>query len=103
MEFGKASEFRNIKLEDHSFAEQINAFYHAKLIIGQHGAGLSNAVWMQPTSTLVEILHGRKFMHYKMISNAIGAQYFPHFVTDACPEIDTTKFNTWLRNKIAIN
>lgn len=36
--------------------DQVHAFTSARVLIGQHGAGLANMVWMKPGSTVVEIL-----------------------------------------------
>ncbi len=36
--------------------EQVHAFTAARMLVGQHGAGLANMVWMAPGSTVVEIL-----------------------------------------------
>ncbi len=38
---------KNLVLENIPFLEQIKYFYNAHTVIGQHGAGLSNMVWMQ--------------------------------------------------------
>ena len=36
--------------------EQIEAFAGARVLVGQHGAGLANMIWMAPGTTVVEIL-----------------------------------------------
>ncbi|MBC5773498.1 glycosyltransferase family 61 protein [Pontibacter sp. KCTC 32443] len=44
-----------IELESMSVSEQVKLFYNTNLIIGVHGAGLSNLVFCKPGSTVVEI------------------------------------------------
>ena len=39
-------EFHNLILENTSFEDQIKHFNSAALVIAQHGAGLSNLIWM---------------------------------------------------------
>lgn len=49
-------DFMNVVLEDLSFEDQISLFKHAKIVVGQHGAGLCNIAWMtQNNSTVVEL------------------------------------------------
>lgn len=47
--------FEVISAEDFSFAEQINLFSKANMLVGIHGAGLSNALLMPQNSTIVEL------------------------------------------------
>ena len=57
-------EFHNLKLEEISFEDQVKYFESAALIIGQHGAGLANVIWMQEGSNVIELGNGRKhFQH----------------------------------------
>lgn len=50
------SRFRNLVLEELSISQQIQLFYHANIVIGQHGAGLNNLLWMQEgRKMLVEV------------------------------------------------
>ncbi len=39
-----------------TFEEQMELFYSAAVVVGQHGAGFSNAIAMRPGSTLLEVL-----------------------------------------------
>lgn len=48
--------FRNVILEDMPLADQVGLFHHAKLVIGQHGAGLNNLIWMNdPHGMVIEL------------------------------------------------
>jgi len=45
--------FKNVILEDLSIDTQISLFYNAKIVIGQHGAGLCNIIFMSDKAQLV--------------------------------------------------
>lgn len=36
--------------------DQVRLFEHTSVLVGQHGAGLANMLWMRPGSTVIEIL-----------------------------------------------
>ena len=44
-----------IKLSELSFNEQIKIFNEAKIIIGSHGAGLTNLIFCEPSTKVIEI------------------------------------------------
>ena len=45
--------FKNIILENISIEEQVSLFMNASVVIGQHGAGLCNIIWMSNPNSLV--------------------------------------------------
>jgi hypothetical protein len=45
-----------LQLEGATLAEQIALFQDADMVIAQHGAALSNLVWMRPGTTIIEII-----------------------------------------------
>lgn len=47
--------YLRVQLEHLSFEEQVFLFYHAHLIIGIHGAGLSNLLFCQKNTKVIEI------------------------------------------------
>lgn len=49
--------FVNLKLEELTWREQINAFRHARIIVAPHGAGLANLVFCQPGAIVVELFN----------------------------------------------
>jgi hypothetical protein len=49
------SGFQSVCLEDYSFLEQVSIMKHAKHVIGLHGAGLANAMFMQKGGALIEL------------------------------------------------
>ena len=56
--------------------DQISLFRHAKVVVGPHGAGLSNLVFSQPEPILVESTNG---FHYnrclEWITHVVGQTY----------------------------
>ncbi|RYZ63453.1 MAG: glycosyltransferase family 61 protein, partial [Proteobacteria bacterium] len=48
--------FESIVLTGMSLTEQIQVFRGAELVVGPHGAGLANVVFMQPGASVVEII-----------------------------------------------
>ncbi|MEM8527052.1 MAG: glycosyltransferase family 61 protein [Bacteroidota bacterium] len=48
-------EFHNVQLENMSLKDQINHFSSACVVIAQHGAGLSNILWMPEQSIVIEL------------------------------------------------
>lgn len=55
----EAKGFQSLRLEQLSWAEQINAFRHAKVIVGAHGAGLANLIFCAPGVRVLELFHRR--------------------------------------------
>jgi hypothetical protein len=49
------SNFKNLMLENVDIVDQIRYFYNAQIVIAQHGAALSNVIWMKPGTHVVEI------------------------------------------------
>ena len=48
-------EFHNLQLENMTFKEQVHYFDRALIVIGQHGAGLANCIWMRRESIVIEL------------------------------------------------
>jgi hypothetical protein len=55
-ELRKVAPFVFINAQDYTFAEQISIFNSAKFVIGSHGAGLINSIFMSEGSALIELL-----------------------------------------------
>ena len=53
-EFLKKKGFTKIKLTEMSFKNQIGLFNSANMIIGAHGAGLSNMIFSNPNTKVIE-------------------------------------------------
>lgn len=54
--FLKDNGFVCITPESYSFEEQVSIFSNAKVLVGIHGAGLANMLFMEPDSSVIEIL-----------------------------------------------
>lgn len=68
--------FTIIRPERMSWADQIDVFRHAQVVAGPHGAGLSNLVFAEPGTRLIELVNG---MHYnrcfEFLCHAAGHDY----------------------------
>ena len=71
-----------VLLEEKTFAEQIEIFANASLIVGQHGAGQANAIFSPPGTQIVELMgyaHLVNFTHsafwYSFQATALGHRH----------------------------
>jgi hypothetical protein len=67
--------FVKYELENLSILEQVALFYHAEIIVGEHGAGLANIVFCQPETQVVEIFQARYDAMYWYLSQQVGLRY----------------------------
>ena len=51
----KSAGFKSLTLSDYSFLDQVKIFYHAKTIVGLHGAGFANIIFCQPGTKILEL------------------------------------------------
>ena len=69
--------FTQLDLDNSTLVEQIDAFSKADLVLAEHGAGLANAMFMRPASTMIEIfpkpIVGRYM--YRVIANNLKMNY----------------------------
>jgi hypothetical protein len=71
--------FTEVCLEHYSVEQQIDLFASAEAIVAPHGAGLSNIVFAQPGSKLIEIFAKDEVLdYYWLISHYVGVDY--HYV-----------------------
>jgi Glycosyltransferase 61 len=59
-----------------SFSEQVATFSEAQLVVGPHGAGLANALFMPQGSAMLELHHpgfGRPY--YRWLADTVGIRY----------------------------
>lgn len=90
--------FANVELEGLSFREQLTLFRSLDLVIGQHGAGLANALWMQPGRHLVEIRSWHPaFRHFEKMARDHGLAYRAYRVDSHHPVIAPRSFLRFLR------
>ena len=89
-------EFRNLVLEETSLEDQILYFSKAALVIAQHGAGLSNMIWMREGSTIIEFGF-RTRRHFRKLSADNKHNYLEYQnFQEKHIEIDIEHFASWL-------
>ena len=68
--------FEVVALGGMSFADQVQLFNEAEIIVGPHGAGFTNAVFAQPGATLIE-LFSPSYINgcFWALANACGHRY----------------------------
>jgi hypothetical protein len=89
---------RNVKLEGMPFHEQIQLFASAKLIVGQHGAGLSNIVFCKPGTHLVEINDRRECRHFMLLSKVAGVRHSFLWVVSPHPVVAKEQIRQLIQN-----
>jgi hypothetical protein len=68
--------FERLQLEALPLRSQLEAFADAAVVVGAHGAGLTNLVACQPGATLVELLPGEgPFHHYFLMASLLGVRH----------------------------
>jgi hypothetical protein len=68
--------FEVVTLDGMSFADQVQVFNEAEIIVGPHGAGFTNAVFAQPGATLIELFSPTYINGcYWALANACGHRY----------------------------
>merc|ERR1719401_329308 len=73
-------------LEHRTLPEQIVLFGHAKVVLGQHGAGLANVVFARPGTMVIE-LGERLKLCYATLAQQMGFPYAHFEVTDYTTEM----------------
>jgi capsular polysaccharide biosynthesis protein len=73
-EFG----FRILYAEDMTFAEQVRTFSSARHVVSNHGAGLTNMLFMPPGGNVLELRHHTDSVNncYFTLASAISLNYF---------------------------
>lgn len=69
--------FKKYYFEDLSYLEQIRLCYNSKIVIGVHGSGLANLIFMKKNSNLIEMTNA--FLEnpiYKLLSKINKINYF---------------------------
>ena len=68
--------FETIYFEDMSFVEQVRTMYEAAIFIGIHGANMTNLLFMEPGTHVVEMMsHTYVNPSYLAMADSIGVQY----------------------------
>lgn len=74
----RESDFRIIRTEDHSFAEQVKLAARARYVVSNHGAGLTNMLFMSPGASVLELRHATDRINncYFTLASALDLNYF---------------------------
>jgi len=75
--------------EDYTLNQQIQLMAECKLLIGLHGAGLTNMLFMPEKAVIVELRNDEKapYNHcYKQLANALGHSYFEYIADTTITE-----------------
>jgi tetratricopeptide (TPR) repeat protein len=81
--------FKSIAPESLSVAEQISLFAAAEVVIGAHGAALTNTVFCSPGTKVIEIF-GPDYVNpcYRKLSSQVGLEYW-EFIGERVLDIDS--------------
>ncbi|WP_017718506.1 tetratricopeptide repeat protein [Kamptonema formosum] len=72
--------FRNVTLESMSVAQQAWLLANAKVVVAPHGGGLTNLVFCQPGTQVIEIFSPNYvYPCYWLVSNIVGLEYYCAF------------------------
>lgn len=69
--------FKKVHFEDYTMSEQINIARNSKYMVGLHGAGLTNVLFMPPKSSLLELKAENDSTNHCFFSlaSAVGVDY----------------------------
>jgi hypothetical protein len=67
--------FRSYVLEDMPLAEQAMLFRRASIVVGPHGAGLTNLLFGGARCRVLELFPGVPYPHYRWLAGAMGYEY----------------------------
>jgi capsular polysaccharide biosynthesis protein len=75
--------FKTLYMEDYSFTEQVKLLSGCRYLISMHGAGLTNEMFMEAGSSVLEIRHPYDKLNncYYLMATAIKLNYF-YFLSD---------------------
>ena len=68
--------FSVICLEDYSVDEQISILKFAEIVVSPHGTGLTNLLYCDPGTKILEIFAGLSECHPYMLSASLNLEYF---------------------------
>tara|TARA_B100001057_G_scaffold125934_1_gene124766 strand:- start:8192 stop:9283 length:1092 start_codon:yes stop_codon:yes gene_type:complete len=74
--------FEIIKLSDLSFSNQIDLFHNANTVVGLHGAGLSNILFCQPKTKIIELKPSHVGPMYQKLGEKLNLNYL-NFTSDS--------------------
>ena len=78
--------FTSVCLEDYSFGEQISIMHHCRYLVGLHGAGLANMIFMPEDGHIFEFRkydEGENYFFYTLAST-VHLNYYYQFCQASC-------------------
>ncbi len=107
----RAYNFEIIDPGDYSFLVQIEIFSNAKIVMGPHGAGLTNILWCKPGTAVLEYFSNGYFPpYYYYLSHLLSLSY-GCFVDKTTQALDSEAFDNkkkdirididWLENHLS--
>ena len=86
---------RVIHFENMTFAEQVSSLRFTRVLVSMHGAGLSNIIFLQPGSTVIELMHPlMSAPFYRFLSYYASLNYI--LIKDVKPLNDScVELNHW--------
>lgn len=104
MEILKPLGFVSITLEGRSVAEQATLFAQAEAIVAPHGGGLTNLIFCQRGTKVIELVSPNYIRHYYwVISQQLGLQhYYLPGKEFRCPQFRQLMYQSVLREDILI-
>ena len=66
----------SVELEEMPFAEQVNIFYHAEVVVGPHGGGLANLVFCSKGTKVIELFPATTIDAFFTLSRALELDYY---------------------------
>ena len=98
--------YRVIHFENMTFAEQVSSLRFTRVLISIHGAGLSNIIFLQPGSTVIELMHPllnapfyRFLSYYASLNYILIKDVKP--LNDSCVELH--HWSPYLYYKLGVN
>jgi hypothetical protein len=95
----KRHDFQVVLMEDIPFKQQVEICAKANVLIGPHGAGLTNLLYCAPNSKIGEIAVDGVFPHYLGMAHQSGHSFQRFMATKAGEDdmvVDAASFQQWL-------
>ena len=73
-------DYKFLYLEDMSLEKQINAFYNSKIVVGMSGAGLTNILYCNKNSKIIELrpeFFGYNYNYFSDLAKIKGVEFYP--------------------------
>lgn len=78
MQLLQSFDFQEVRTEAHSFAEQVRIAAQARYLVSNHGAGLTNMLFMDSGAGILELRHATDAINncYFTLASALNLNYF---------------------------